>query len=113
MEDEMATSTQKRGSLREFNIRLVGKLREDGSMFVTSSNLPHFNAVLPGWEWEDVLDYLKKFLEANVGKVINLRIIRDASELIMYNEHMASPLPAYVIAEMKNGNARSMRTWAR
>jgi hypothetical protein len=108
------TSTQTRGSLREFRIKLVGKLREDGSMFVTSSNLSHFNAVLPDGEWEDVLDYLKKFLEANVGKVRSLKIVRDASELVVYNHgHVANPPPAYVLAELKNENARSMRTRAR
>ena len=50
-------SIHTRGRLREFRIELVGKLCENGSMSVTSSNLSYFSAVLPDGEWEDVLDY--------------------------------------------------------
>jgi len=105
----MTTATQKKGSLREFRIELVGNCREDGSMFVTSPNLSHFSAVLPDGEWEEVLDYLKKFLEANVGKVKSMKIVHDASGLV---GHVANPPPAYVLAEL-NQNARSMRTRTR
>ncbi|MGO8844288.1 MAG: hypothetical protein ACLQFI_02870 [Methylocella sp.] len=99
---------------RSFGIMLDGKLREDGSMFVTSSNLPHFSAVLPDGEWEEVLSYLKMFLEMNVGKVKSIKIIHDGSELIAPDHtRTAAPPPAYVLAEVTNKNAGSMRSRAR
>jgi hypothetical protein len=100
MEDDMATSTQKRGSLREFSIRLVGKRREDGSMFVTSPNMKPFSAVLHDGQWESVLPYLRKFLEVNYFKVKELRLIHDAEELSFDDTEQPQTPPAYVIAEL-------------
>jgi hypothetical protein len=104
-EDEM-TSTQKRGSLREFNIRLVGKRREDGSMFVTSPNMKPFSAVLHDGRWEDVLTYLRNFLEVNFGKVKELRLIHDASELSFDDSEQPEIPPAYVIVGLTSHRAR-------
>jgi hypothetical protein len=98
---------------RSFCIMLDGKMREDGSLFVTSSNLPHFSAVLADGEWEKVLSYLKMFLEENVGKVKSIKIIHDGSELISADQARTAPPPAYVLAEVANKNAGPMRTRAR
>lgn len=105
MEDDMATSTQKRGSLREFNIRLLGKRREDGSMFVTSPNMKPFSAVLNDGEWENVLPYLRKFLEVNFGKVKDLRLIHDACELSFNDTEQPQTPPAYVIVGLTSQRA--------
>jgi hypothetical protein len=86
---------------REFRIELVGKRRDDGSLFVTSPNLRPFSAVIHDGNWEEVLQYLQKFLEVNVGPVRGLRLIHDASELIRDNECLLHELPpAFVIAEI-------------
>lgn len=94
----MTTSTQKKGSLREFRITLVGKRREDGSMFVTSPNMPPFSAVLHSGKWDDVLIYLRKFLEVNLCTVKELRLIHDASELSFNDSEQPQIPPPYVIA---------------
>jgi hypothetical protein len=108
-----ATSKAVKAVERSFCIMLDGKLREDGCIFVTSSNLPHFSAVLADGEWEEVLSYLKMFLEANVGKVKSIKIIHDGAELISPDQVRTSPPPAYVLAEVANKNAGAMRTRAR
>jgi hypothetical protein len=97
-EDWMTTATQKKGSLREFRIDLVGKRREDGSLFVTSPNMTAFSAVLYDGEWEEVTKYLRKFLEVNFGKVKELRLIHDASELSFNDPEQPQIPPPYVIA---------------
>lgn len=101
----MMTSTQKRGSLREFNIMLIGKRREDGSMFVTSPNMKPFSAVLHNGKWESVLPYLRKFLEVNFGKVKDLRLIHDASELSFDDVDQPQVPPAYVIVGLTSQRA--------
>ncbi len=102
----MATSPQKSGGLREFNIRLVGKRREDGSMFVTSPNMKPFSAVLHDGKWESVLPYLRKFLEINFGKVKDLRLIHDASELNFDDvDDQPQVPPAYVIVGLTSQRA--------
>jgi hypothetical protein len=83
--------------LREFNIGLVGKRREDGSMFVTSPNMKPFSAVLYDGRWESVLPYLRKFLEVNFGEVRGLRLIHDACELRFDDTEQPETSPAYVI----------------
>lgn len=94
----MTTPTQKKGSLREFRIELVGKRREDGSLFVTSSNMAPFSAVLHDGKWDDILKYLRKFLEVNFGPVKELRLIHDASELSFNDTEPPQIPPPYVIA---------------
>jgi hypothetical protein len=91
-----------------------GTSREDGSIFVTSPNLPHFSAVLPDGEWEGVVNFLKMFIEANVGNVKSITVIHDASELIASHQGQAAfAPPPYVIAEVQNKNARTIGTRAR
>jgi hypothetical protein len=109
-----ATSKAVKAVERSFCIMLDGKLREDGSIFVTSSNLPLFSAVLSDGEWEEVISYLKMFLEANVGKVKSIKIIHDGSELILRDQtRTMAPPPAYVLAEVANKNVGSMRSRTR
>lgn len=85
---------------REYRIELISKRRTDGSMFVTSPNLSPFSAVAKDGEWDDVLSLLRSFLEINIGAVIELRLIQDASELVFdSDEHLDIP-PAYVVAEL-------------
>jgi len=103
----MATSTQKRESLREFNIKLVGKRREDGSMFVSSPNMKPFSAVLHDGQWEGVLPYLRKFLVVNFGKVKDLQLIQDASELRFDDLEPPQVPPAYVIVGLTSYRARA------
>lgn len=93
----METATSERGQWREYRIELKGRKRADGSLFVTSDNLPHFSAILQDGNWDDVLLYLEKFLAANFGEVRELRLIQDASELLATGEPDSIP-PAYVIA---------------
>jgi hypothetical protein len=92
--------SQKKSARKEYKIELIGKRRADGSLFVTSPNLGPFSAVLPNGRWEDVLVYLKKFLEVNIGRVIELRLIHDASELVSDSEELPEIPPAYVVAEL-------------
>jgi hypothetical protein len=101
----MTASTQKRESLREFNIMLVGRRREDGSMFVLSPNLKPFSAVLDDGRWESVLPYLRKFLEVNFGKVKDLRLIHDACELRFNDTEQPQTPPAYVIVGLTSQRA--------
>ena len=101
----MAISTQKRSLLREFNIKLVGKRREDGSMFVSSPNMTPFSAVLNDDRWEGVLPYLRKFLGANFFNVKDLRLIHDACELRFDDTEQPQTPPAYVIAELTSQRA--------
>ena len=90
-------------------IDLVGKRRGDGSLFVTSRNMPPFNAVIPDGKWESVLQYLLRFLEVNFGPVKDLRLIRDASELMPEEPDANQSPPAYVIAQLKPEHARPAR----
>jgi hypothetical protein len=91
---------QRKNIWKEYRIELVGKRRSDGSMFVTSPNLGPFSAVLSDGRWEDVLSFLKKFLEVNFGRVKDLRLIHDASELVSDSDDLPDIPPAYVVAEL-------------
>lgn len=109
----MTTKTASKTMERQFYIVLDGKGREDGSMFVTSQHLPYFSAVLPSGEWDDVIGHLKRFLQANVGKVKSIQVIHDGSELFPHNNEQAFvPPPAYVIAKVDNKNVCSVRSGA-
>jgi hypothetical protein len=81
----------------EFRINLEGRRRPDGSLFVTSSNLKPFSAVLEDGNWEAVKPFLERFLEVNFGRVRDLRLIRDAAELLTRDLDIP---PAYIIAEL-------------
>ena len=85
---------------KEYRIELIGKRRADGSLFVTSPNLGPFSAVLSDGRWEDVLTFLKKFLEVNFGRVKDMRLIHDASELVSDSDELPDIPPAYVVAEL-------------
>ena len=85
---------------REYNIRLEANRRDDGTLFVTSPNLAPFSAVLADGRWEDIVIYLRKFLETNVGKVTSIRLIHDASELASKPSDRGAPPPAYVVAAL-------------
>ncbi len=97
----MPSISRKKDTWKEYRIQLEGRRRADGSLFVTSSNLPLFSAVLTDGKWEDVLKFLKKFLQINFGRVKDLRLIHDASELVgRDSEEMPALPPAYVVAEL-------------
>jgi hypothetical protein len=101
------SAVRRKKTFVEYRIELVGRLRTDGSLFVTSPNLRPFSAVLPNGKWEGVLEVLKVFLKANVGPVKDMRLIRDASELVSPDDtdnHPAIP-PAYVVAELTHSRA--------
>ena len=85
---------------REVRIELEGKLRPNGSLFVTSTNLTPFSAVLEDGNWDNVIPFLKRFLEVNYGGVGDLRLIRDASELLEPSSSADFFPPAYIIAEL-------------
>lgn len=92
---------RKKSVWRQYRIELHGKRRSDGSLFVTSSNLPPFSAVLIDGKWEEVLTLLEGFLKANFGPVKDIRLIRDASELVDdHNDDQLRIPPAYVVAEL-------------
>jgi hypothetical protein len=93
-------SQTKKPIRKEYKIELVGKRRPDGSLFVTSPNLGPFSAVLSTGRWDDVIVFLKKFLEVNFGRVIELRLIHDASELVSESDELPKIPPAYVVAEL-------------
>ena len=93
--------------LREFRIELVGKLRENGTLFVTSPNLGFFSAVLEDGDWEAVIPYIRKFLEANFGPVKAVRLIHDASELMHGHVSFSEMPPPYMIAELTPERART------
>jgi hypothetical protein len=97
----MAAARRKKAEWREYRIELNGKRREDGSLFVTSSNLRAFSAVLPGGRWNGVVAILEKFLKINFGPVKDIRLIRDAAELSPHtNDDALTMPPAYVVAEI-------------
>lgn len=96
-----------KGTWQEYRIELVGKRRHDGSLFVTSTNMAPFSAVLPDDNWEDVLGFLRQFLEANFGHVKNLRLIRDAAELVGNHIDLQNIPPAYVVAELTRERAHA------
>jgi hypothetical protein len=67
---------------------------------VTSSNLKPFSAILENGNWEDVKPFLQRFLEVNFGRVGDLRLIRDAAELLTEKPSVLDIPPAYIIAEL-------------
>lgn len=97
-----AKAASSKGHWEEFRIELTGSRRADGSMFVTSPSLPMFSAILEDARWEGVKAFLKEFLEANFGRVKELRLIRDASELMLDNDSIPAIPPAYVVAELNS-----------
>ncbi|WP_131522930.1 hypothetical protein [Nitrobacter sp. Nb-311A] len=103
-------SRTKKPIRKEYKIELVGKRRSDGSLFVTSPNLGPFSAVLRTGRWEDVIGFLKKFLEVNIGRVVELRLIHDASELVSDSEELPEIPPAYVVAELTHQRASARST---
>jgi hypothetical protein len=98
-----ARPARSKGHWEEYRIELVGSRRDDGSMFVTSPSLTMFSAVLPDSKWEGITGFLKSFLELNFGRVKEMRLIRDASELMLDTESgdsLPRIPPAYVVAEL-------------
>lgn len=96
----MPSARKPRAAKREYRINLVGKRRSDGSLFITSPNMAFFSAVLPDGSWDDVLSHLREFIEINFGRVSDLRLIHDASELTQGDVEAADIPPAYVVAEV-------------
>jgi hypothetical protein len=114
-EEPMSATAKKARNKSEyhFRIELKGKVRDDGSLFVTSSNLPPFSAVIEDGNWTGVLKYLKRFLEVNFGPVKELRLIRDASELIPKSGEKVDRdglPPAYVLAQVMESSTSRART---
>jgi hypothetical protein len=89
-------SVARKETWKEYHISLAGKTREDGSLFVTSPNLPPFSAVIADGNWNSVTDHLQRFIEVNFGRVKTIRLIHDASELVARDVQVP---PAFVIAE--------------
>jgi hypothetical protein len=105
----MSVKAKPKSVEREYNIRLEGKRRDDGTIFVTSPNLPPFSAILADGQWEDIIGYLRRFLEVNVGKVRSMRLVHDASELALSgSEESAAPPPAYVVAALTRDHAHQL-----
>lgn len=76
------------------SITLVGYTRPDGSIFVSSPDLPIFAAVGQGEEeaLNNALDLLHPYLEANFPEYVDLKRVRRAGP------EDESFLPAHVIA---------------
>jgi hypothetical protein len=89
---------------RELYIGLSGKRRDDGSLFITSTNASYFSAVVA--DWNDVLVHLKKYLEVNVGTVADLHFLDDPSELIDGDQVDMDVPPAHVVAKVTPERAR-------
>jgi hypothetical protein len=83
-------------SRKAYRIELLGKQRGDGSWLVTSPNLGPLSALLREANWDHVFPYVGKFLEVNFGEVCEIRLIRDASELMGHDLP-----PGYLIVELE------------
>ena len=84
-----------------YYIRLQGKRRDDGSLFVTCDDIPFFSAVASDWDGE-VLSILTTSLEANnVGRVVEVRYVEDTSGLFDGEPTDDVIPPAHVLAEVE------------
>ena len=84
---------------REVAITLIGVVRDDGSVYVSSSDAPLFHVVAPSedkWvEW--AIPILTEYLDLNLGGTWKLRQV-SSPELVV------SPMPvppAHIIAETR------------
>ena len=103
-EMEHAMATGDKTEIREYYCELVIKSRDDGTMFVTSDDLPMFSAVVKEDDLDDVLVFVRQYLEKNVGRVHALRFVTDISERVAEKAGLPMPTPppppAHVLAEL-------------
>jgi len=101
-----AKSGREGAEMDEYIIEMKGEKRADGSVFISSPDLPMFSAI--GHDEKDALDtalrILKDYLKANVPEFVQLRVVRPGNEIISWSaasDSSSSVLPAHVIATMR------------
>lgn len=89
--------------MAEFLIEMRGVTRSDGSVFVTSPELPMFSVI--GKSEQEAFDLaiakLNDYLEHNVPEFVELRVVPAGTNIIPHrsSSDSSSPvLPAHVIA---------------
>jgi hypothetical protein len=92
--------------MNEYLIEMVGEKRSDGSVLISSPELPMFSAIGENEKraLEIALRVLEEYLAANVPDFVQLRVVPPASEIISWSttsDSSSSMLPAHVIATMK------------
>lgn len=87
----------------EIYVGLIGKRRDDGSMFITSPNLALFSAIVQDRDWDSALALLKAHIEANLGKVTNLRFVDDPPGVEGRESERLHVPPAHVVGELVKG----------
>lgn len=91
----------------EYSIELKGETREDGSVHLTSPDLPLF--CVTGESARAALDLamrlLPSYLKFNVPEFVDLRPIPSATELL--SSKGAAVLPAHVIARTTKGRVNA------
>ncbi|MCB2060060.1 MAG: hypothetical protein R3E09_02500 [Novosphingobium sp.] len=99
----MSEQTHGLQELDAIAITLQGEKRSDGSVFISSPELPMFSAV--GCDEKDALDnavnLLVPYLEANVPDYVDLKRLRGAADT---QSHADFCLPAHIIAFRGSGN---------
>jgi hypothetical protein len=92
----------------EFVIQLNQRIREDGSVLVTSPHLPLFSAL--GADQSDAyavaMELLPKYLKANVPEFVDLRPVPTVDNLLLGKGGYS--VPAYVLA--RTGDHRGRRS---
>lgn len=95
----------------EYLIKLDAKIRADGSVVMTSKDLPLFAVVLEKEGHIDrLLPVLDEYLRRNVPHYVDLRPVdlRPASELFSDTDPAADALPASTVAVRKSRNVESL-----
>lgn len=95
----------------QYFIELKGEIREDGSVFVCSPDLPLFSVIGASEQdaFNNAMKILPEYLRANVPDFVELRAVSRAGQL--FSPKHASALPAHVIATLnKSGDHAAGRT---
>ncbi len=90
--------------MKEYCIELTGTAREDGSVVMTSQDLPMFSVV--GSDEKNALavalQILPEYLRANVPQFVDIRPVANVGELMGKRHAVRSP--THVIATFDRGN---------
>lgn len=95
--------------MHEYCIELIGKRRSDGTVCITSNDIPLFSVVGDSEEGalELALRLLPHYLKANVPEFVELRPVGNASQL--FSNRSVDVLPAHVIARTEKGQSGDHR----